>query len=187
MNRRPPFLAFALPLVAAMGLGTGCAPGDTPQPDTTSSAMAGADREEANKEVVRRFVAAMNERRFEDLDELVSPDVVRNSPSTPGLEIRSLEQFKEFLREDLTGVPDAMQELRMMAAEGDLVAFWANYSGTQDGPLGPFPATGRRVDADFAGILRLEGGMITEINVVWDNLSMLVQLGHLDPPAPEGG
>ena len=181
MNRRPPTLAFVLPLVMAVGLGTGCtSPGETPQADATPSSKA-----EANKEVVRRFVAAMNERRFEDLDELVSVDVVRHSPSTPGLEVRSLDQFKEFLRQDLEGVPDAMQEIRMLVAEGDLVALWANYSGTQDGPLGPFPATGRRVDTDFAGILRLEGGMITEINVVWDNLSMLVQLGHLEAPGPE--
>ena len=180
MNHRPPTLAFALTLVLAAGLGTGCAsPEDGPQAGATPSSIT-----EANKDVVRRFVAAINERRFEELDELVSPDAVRRSPSTPGLEVRSLDEFKDFLRQDLTGVPDAMQEIRMMVAEGDLVALWANYSGTQDGPMGPFPATGRRVDTDFAGFLRLEDGMITEINVVWDNLSMLVQLGHLQAPGP---
>lgn len=178
-----PFLAFILPLGLIAGLGVGCAP---PR-DTSQATASPSSNAAANKEIVRRFVAAMNERRFEDLDAVVSVDVVRHSPSTPGLEVRSLEQFKDFLREDLTGVPDAVQEIRTMVAEGNLVAVWANYSGTQDGPLGPFPATGRRVDTDFAAILRLEGGMITEINVVWDNLSMLSQLGHLEPPVPEGG
>lgn len=180
MSHRPPSACSAFALVLALVLGTGCAAPDGTQPRSVDSPT------ELNKEIVRRFVEAMNERRFDDLDELVSPDVVRHSPSTPGLEVRNLDQFKDFLRQDLTSVPDAMQEIRMMVAEGDLVAVWAGYSGTQDGPLGPFPPTGRPVEIDFAGFLRLEEGLITEIHVVWDNLNMLVQLGHMELPASEG-
>ncbi len=73
----------------------------------------------------------------------------------------------------------------MMVAEGDRVAVWANYSGTQSGPMGAFPPSDRQVDLDFAGILRFEDGKIAEIHVVWDNLDMLVQLGHLSPPGAE--
>lgn len=136
----------------------------------------------ANKALVERFVAAINERDFEALDELVAPDVARHSPSTPGVTVTNRDELKAFLRQDLIGVPDAVQEIRMMVAEGDKVAVWANYSGTQDGPLGPFPASGRPVDLDFAGILRIAEGHIAEIWAVWDNLSMLSQLGHLPPP-----
>ena len=162
----------------ASGLTVSCAP-----PDEGSGPEASAlAQTEANKETMRRFVDAMNARDFDALDELVSPDVVRESPSTPGVVVQNLEQFKEFLRQDLEGVPDAVQEIRMMVAEGDRVAVWANYSGTQTGPMGAFPATGARVDLDFAGILRFEDGKIAEIHIVWDNLGMLVQLGHLEPP-----
>ena len=149
-----------------------------------ASGCAGAPegRADENKEVVRRFVAAVNQRDFGALDALVAPDVVRHSPSTPGVSVRSLEELKAFLRQDLAAVPDAVQEIRMILAEGDRVAVWANYSGTQDGPLGPFPATGRTVDLDFAGILRVEDGRIVEMWVVWDNVDMLTQLGHMEPP-----
>lgn len=149
-----------------------------------ASGCAGAQEGRAgeNKEVVRRFVAAINQRDFGALDALVAPDVVRHSPSTPGVSVRSLEDLKAFLRQDLAGVPDAVQEIRMILAEGDKVAVWANYSGTQDGPVGPFPASGRTVDLDFAGILRVEDGRIAEMWVVWDNLDMLTQLGHVAPP-----
>ncbi len=136
----------------------------------------------ANKALVERFVSAMNERDFDALDDLVAPDIVRHSPSTPGVVVRNLDELRAFLRQDLAGVPDAVQEIRMMVAEGDMVAVWANYSGTQDGPLGPFPASGRPVDLDFAGFLRIADGRIAEIWVVWDNFSMLSQLGHLAPP-----
>jgi steroid delta-isomerase-like uncharacterized protein len=144
---------------------------------------AARDLAESNKEVVRRFVAAMNRRDFAALDDLVAADVVRHSPSTPGLEVASLEQFKAFLRQDIEAVPDSVQKIELMVAEGDLVAVWANYSGTQSGPMGPFPASGRSVDLEFAGTLRLGEGKIQEIRVVWDNLAMLVELGHLALPA----
>lgn len=140
------------------------------------------ERESRNKEVVRSFVAAINARNFAALDALVAPNVVRHSPSTPGVSVRSRDDLKAFFRQDLAGVPDAVQEIRMMVAEGDRVALWANYSGTQDGPLGPFPPSGRTVDLDFAAMLRLEEGRIAEMWVVWDNLSMLTELGHLTPP-----
>ncbi|NIP59640.1 MAG: hypothetical protein GWM92_15035, partial [Gemmatimonadetes bacterium] len=127
-----------------------------------------AAQEDANKEVVRRFVSAMNEQNLDALDDLVAPDVVRRSPSTPGVTVRSLDDLKDFLRQDRAAVPDAVQTIRLMVAEGDWVAVWANYSGTQDGPLGPFPASGNPVDLDFAGFLRVEAGKIAEIRAVWD-------------------
>lgn len=139
-------------------------------------------RTETNRQVVRRFVAAINRRDFDALDEVVAPDVVRHCPATPGVSVTNREEFKAYLRQDLDGVPDAVQEIRIMVAEGDKVAVWANYSGTQDGPLGPFAASGKRVDLDFAAILRLEDARIAELWVVWDNLSMLTELGHLDVP-----
>lgn len=158
--------------VAAVALSVAVSACGPPPQDTPS----------ANKEVVRRFVEAINERDFEALEALVAPDVRRHSPSTPGVTVESRDDLERFLRQDLSSVPDAMQEIRMMVAEGDKVAVWMRYSGTQDGPLGPFPASGERVDTDFAGILRLEEGRIAEIWAVWDNLSMLSQLGHIEIP-----
>jgi len=58
----------------------------------------------------------------------------------------------------------------------------AIYSGTQQGPMGPFPPTGKRVEGPFLSFLRIEDGKIAEMWVEWDNLSMLTQLGHLPPP-----
>lgn len=166
-----------LPVALALGIAVpGC--GEVPE----SSREAAESSVEANKEIVRRFVSAINERDFDALDDVVAPDVVRHSPSTPDVTVSDRDELKAFLRQDLAAVPDAVQTIRLMVAEGDNVAVWANYAGTQDGPLGPFPASGRPVDLDFAGILRIEDGRIAEIWAVWDNLAMLSQLGHLAPP-----
>ena len=114
----------------------------------------------------------------------MAPDVVRHSPSTPDVVVTNLEELKAFLREDFRGVPDSVIGVQMMIADGDLVALWATYRGTQQGPMGPFPASGGDIDMEWAGIIRIAGGRVAELWAVWDNLSMLMQLGHLQPPAP---
>ena len=136
-----------------------------------------------NKALVRRFGEAMNSRRFDLLDDVVAPDIVRHCQATPDVDVRSLDDFKAFLRQDLATVPDSVQTLKHLVAEGDMVAVWVTYEGTQQGPLGPFPATGRRLTLDFGAFLRIEGGRIAEMWVTWDNVAALAQLGHvLSPP-----
>ncbi len=146
-----------------------------------------SSREDANKLLARRFGEAINSRGFDLLDEIVSPDFVRHCQATPQVQVRSLEAFKAFLQEDASTFPDSVQTLRHAVAEGDLVAIWATYEGTQQGPMGPFPPSGRKMRVDFAAFLRIQSGKVAEMWVTWDNVAALVQLGHLPagptPPA----
>jgi predicted ester cyclase len=134
------------------------------------------------------MVRAINDRDLDALDALIAPDVVRHSQATPDVEVRSLGDFKDFLRTDFATVPDSEVDCPMVIVEGDLLASWCTYRGTQQGAMGPFPPTGRRLDLDFSGFMRFEEGRIAEIWVTWDNLTALGQLGHFPPPgADEGG
>ena len=65
--------------------------------------------------------------------------------------------------------PDGYQTIKLLVAEGDLVAAWATYKGTQQGPMGPFPPSGRKVEFDFGAVFRIEGGKIAEWWVSPDN------------------
>jgi len=76
-------------------------------------------------------------------------------------------------------------EIDMIFGSADNVAVRARYSGTQTGPMGPFPPTDKTVELVFIGILRIENEKIAEMWVEWDNLSILTQLGHQPPPTPE--
>jgi steroid delta-isomerase-like uncharacterized protein len=134
---------------------------------------------EDNKKLVRRFGEAMNARQYQVLDELVAPDFVRHCQATPQIDVRSLEQFKDFLRQDTAVFPDSVQTLRHVLAEGDLVAVWVTYEGTQRGPMGPFPPSGKKMSIDFGAVIRVEKGRIAEMWVTWDNMTALAQLGHL--------
>jgi len=67
-------------------------------------------------------------------------------------------------------------------AEGDMVAVHSGFRGTQHGPLGTLPVSGRPLSADFISIYRVEDGLIAEAWVEWDSLSGLIQLGHVAAP-----
>jgi steroid delta-isomerase-like uncharacterized protein len=136
-----------------------------------------------SKILVRRFEEAMNTRQLDALDEVVAPNFVRHCQATPNLDVRSLEQFKDFLRQDVAVFPDNTQTFTHVIAEGDMVAVWATYEGTQVGQMGPFPPSGKKVRFDFAAILRVENGKLAELWVTWDNMTILAQLGYL-PAAP---
>jgi len=137
---------------------------------------------QANKDLVTRFVAAGNERDMGTLDEILTDDFTRHCPATPDLVVNCPEDFKEFLRQDAAAHPDSHVTVEHLIAEGDLVAVWAKYSATQEGPFGPFPASGKFCSTDFGGVFRVQDGQIAELWVTWDNLSLLIQLGHIDPP-----
>ena len=57
--------------------------------------------------------------------------------------------------------------------------------GTQDGSLGPFPPSGRYAETPFCELLRFDqDGRVIHGEIYYDQLTMLLQLGHL--PSPEG-
>ena len=137
-----------------------------------------AAHSEGAKELVRLFFEAMNLRRLDDLDSILMTNVVRHCQATPGIEVQSLSQFKEFMRGDDTAFPDSVQKIVHTIAEDDLVAVWATYEGTQIGLLGSLPPSGAKVAFDFSGVFRIVEGRIAEWWVTWDNSTVMRQLGH---------
>ncbi|MFQ6105149.1 MAG: ester cyclase [Candidatus Glassbacteria bacterium] len=152
-------------------------------------ALAG-DREQAaeNKAIVLKAFEILGSRQYDKLDEVIATDYRRHCQATPEAKVESLEDFKALSAEWDKSFPDAKMELDLIAVEGDLVAFYGRFFGTQKGPMGSFPATGKWMTCDFAGFHRLEDGKIVETWVTWDNLATLTQLGLFPPPPPsEGG
>ncbi len=143
------------------------------------------DQGKKNKELVAEVFAVIEAGNFDKLDQYIAADYVRHCQATPDVNVTSLEGLKEFLKGDLETVSDPKMVVHRLLAEDDLVAFWATYSGIQDGPMGPFPATGKRMELDFAGMHRIADDKIVETWVIWDNLTGLTQLGLFPPQAPE--
>jgi hypothetical protein len=87
---------------------------------------------------------------------LITPDVVRHCDATPDIEPRSLGQIKEFSAQDTAMFPDSVQTIKHLIAEGNHVAAWVTYEGTQQGPMGPLPPSGRKAQFDFGSVFRID-------------------------------
>jgi len=135
-----------------------------------------------NVRIATAMTDAINARNLDALDKFVAPDVVRHSAATAGVVVTNLSEFKSFLETDFATVSDSVQKIDVIFGGGDYVAVRARYIGTHDGPMGPFPASGKKLELPYNGILRFEDGKIAEIWVEWDNLFALTQLGHFPPP-----
>lgn len=140
---------------------------------------------EKNKQMFLRGVEAINNRNWEALDDLIATNFVRHCQATPDVKVNSLEDFKQFLKQDAATFPDSRMTIHHVVAEGDLVAFYATYVGTQKGQMGPFPPSNKQMSLEFAGVQRIENGKLAEMWLTWDNLAALTQLGHFPPPAQQ--
>jgi steroid delta-isomerase-like uncharacterized protein len=141
---------------------------------------------EANKATVSRILERINAGDVEGFVAALAPGYVRHCQAMPpGLqEMRGPAAMREWLQANKTTFPDYREDLEMLVADGDLVAWRSVGRGTQAGALGPFPATGRRMDIAIIGMHRFENGQIVETWTSWDNLAALMQLGLFPPGAP---
>ena len=138
----------------------------------------------SNKDIVKEFIQATNNRDWDKLDDLVSMDFIRHSSSDSAI-IDSRDKLKQFHQRELVTFPDIKETILLLIQEGDYVAARLNFQGTQTGDMGPFPATGKKLNADFNCIFKLTDGKISESWVEYDNLNGLIQLGHYKLPDTE--
>lgn len=149
----------------------------------TSCTNYSSNQAQLNKEIVIKSFEVVGSGNYDGMNNYIADDYLRHSQATPGFEIKSLAEFKEFIRQDRLAIPDQQLVLKHVIAEGDLVAFWATYKGTQTGQMGPFPPSNKYVELDFSGVHRVENGKVVETWVTWDNMYILTALGHF-PPNP---
>ena len=141
------------------------------------------DQLKENKELVKEFTERLNNQEFDKLSEVMTEDFKRHSKATQGKEeVTSLNEFIELQKEFLKSASDQKVTIKKMIAEDDHVAVYAVYTGTNDGPMPPFPATGKKIELDFLSFFRIENNKIAEMWVEWDNMALLNSLSLLPPP-----
>lgn len=180
MSRKHPLHPGGRPFIgilASVLLGSGCA-----------REAEFATTPEENKEIVRRVMAeGVNRGDLEVFREMLAPGYVRHSQATTEMpEIHGVEEMLAFLRWNFTAFPDWHEEIDLMIAEGDKVAYITTGTGTHTGPMGDIPPTEKKVEVVNFIVQRIEGGKIAESWVGWDNLAVLMQLGLLTDPEATG-
>lgn len=132
----------------------------------------------AGTDLVNRYYAAINERRFDEYDELFSNDATLEGPGgVTGVgpdAMRAFDQVWTNAAGDFHITP-----LTQVCADG-FVASENLVEGTHDGPLvlptGELPATGREFGGKYVGTFRVRGGRIVAQHVYYDRMILVEQL-----------
>jgi predicted ester cyclase len=131
---------------------------------------------DANKEVVRSFYAeAMGSRDAYACERWLSKGFVHNGVK------RGRDGQREVVAYFLAAFEPLEHEIRLLLAEGDLVAAHQRWRGRQVGEFLGRAASGREIVFTSTAVLRIAGGEIVE---AWDEMDTGPILEQIDAPAP---
>jgi steroid delta-isomerase-like uncharacterized protein len=146
--------------------------------EATPAADCPATTPEENKALVDNWFAALSSGASEDVAALAAADVIYHDPS-PREESQS-GGTEEWASDRSQDYPDLQVTVEQVVAEGDMVASYQRYTGTQQGDVEDeqgVPATGLTTEWVSMGLFRIECGKIAEIWAVADDLGRLQRLG----------
>src|SRR5829696_10312636 len=125
--------------------------------EATPAADCPATTPEENKALVERWFAALSGGASEDVANLAAVDIVYHDPSpreesqTGGTEEWASDREQDY--------PDLLVTVEQVIAEGDMVASYQRYTGTQEGDVEDergVPATGLGTEWVSMGLFRIE-------------------------------
>src|ERR1700687_2248752 len=131
--------------------------------------------------IYRRLIEeGFNQGNLAVADELVAPGAREHQRGGGGDGPEGVKKTITVLR---TAFPDFTITIDEIAVSGDKV--WARQrgGGTNLGSFAGHPPTGRKAFTDVIDICRFEQGQMVEHWGVPDQLGMMMQLGHITPPA----
>ena len=134
----------------------------------------------SNESIYRRMIEeGFNQGNLAVVDELVAPGA-REHQRGAGDGIEGTKNTIKYLR---SAFPDFKITIDEVVVSGDKV--WARQKGggTNLGSFAGHPPTGIKAFTDVIDVVRIEGGKIVEHWGVPDQLGMMMQLGHITPPA----
>lgn len=131
------------------------------------------------RELAERYYERFGSGDLQGATALFADDCVTLTPSGR-FNVAEHETFARIFR---AALPDAHMELVRAVEAGDEVYITGRFKGTHEGdlvsPQGTIPASGNPLDMPFADYFRVSGGRIVEHEVIWDQMTLLGQLGAL--------
>ena len=108
-----------------------------------------------------------------------SPDATFSAQSEPLLDVKTLEQYTEWMKAIMTVLPDARYEVKSFATDAvrNNVTAYAVFQATHTGEGGPVPPTGRSTTTDYVYIMQFEGDKIVHMTKVWHSGLAMKELG----------
>jgi steroid delta-isomerase-like uncharacterized protein len=135
-----------------------------------------------NKALVRRFFVAFNAGDLDSALEILAPNAVVHNAGAP--DPLDLDGFRNMAAMFLAAFPDGNHSIDDIVGERDKVVTRMTYRGTHTGDLMGIPPTGRKVTVSAMTIDHIVNGKVAETWRLFDQMSMMQQLGLIPAPEP---
>jgi ketosteroid isomerase-like protein len=107
-----------------------------------------------------------------------TPDAGFSAQSEPLAEVRTLQQYADWMQGIMTVLTDGHYELKSFAHDDERqnVCAYATFIGTHlaGGPVAP---TGRTTRTDYVYVMQFRGGKIAHMTKIWNSGYALKELG----------
>jgi len=132
--------------------------------------------------MAKKYVQAWNEGNLSLLDEVLTPECVRHHVDISE-DIIGIEAIKGYVTYMRTGFPDFNVTLdELIIAEDYSIGRWI-VTGTNTGPIGDSPPTGKKVKYSGIEVARIVDGKTVESWIYYNQAALFIQLGYtITPP-----
>jgi len=137
---------------------------------------------QAQEAMVNAINDRFNSNNMEGIEDLMTADFVDHQMD-PSIKTTGVQSVKDLLAMYHTAFPDVKQEILGMATKGDRTYFQIHITGTNSGPWGEMPATGKTMDVMGCDVIRFANGKAAEHWGYMEEAKMMTQLGLMPPPA----
>jgi ketosteroid isomerase-like protein len=138
------------------------------------------------REAFEKGTETFNAHDIDGFGAVLTDDVVFQAPG--GMRGEGKPACVEFYGSWMSAFPDAHVDLRDVHFIDDVAVEEGTFTGTHHGVLhsaaGDIPPTGRPVSLDYIQVLRFRDGKHASMNLMFDQLGMLEQLGLVAEAAP---
>lgn len=147
-----------------------------------SSCQEKIDNEKEMKSLTDKYLELWNEGNVSLCDEIFSAEIVRHTVDIYE-DIIGIEAFKEYVTMQRKTFPDFNATLDELIIKGDNIVGRWTVTGTNTGPFGDLPPTGKKVKYSGVNVMRVVDGKIIEEWVYFNQAAILTQLGFtITPP-----
>lgn len=129
---------------------------------------------EENKQFVRKFFAAMDAKRFDEMEALLHPEHLFHLPmARASLDVKTHMKVNKRIQKSLSIVKRIFED---QVAEGDKVVNRGRLSFQHIGEFNGAPPTNKIIEISFIHIMRIKDGLNAE---EWDELNFLPRMKAL--------
>jgi len=121
-------------------------------------------------EIAKEFFAACEAGKgWEACKAYCKPDATFSAQAEPLADVRTLQQYTDWMKGLMTILPDGRYEVKSFATDGERksVCAYGVFSGTHRGQGGPCPPTGKSTKTDYVYVMEFDGDKIRHMTKIW--------------------